>query len=98
MVGERASGVGLGAGESGGWSLELELGAVRSGLGAEVDDVVGGCDEVEVVVGDDDGCSGVGQSVYEGVEGGDVGEVESGGGFVEDVDGGGGAGDLDGQA
>ena len=61
-----------------------EVAAGISALGPELDDVVGGGDDVGVVLYHDDGVA----AVEEGTEGGeeflDVVEVEAGGGLVED--------------
>lgn len=61
-----------------------EVAAGISALGSELDDVVGGGDDVGVMLDDDDGVA----AVEEGTEGGeeflDVVEVEAGGGLVED--------------
>lgn len=61
-----------------------EVSAGIAALGPELDDVVGGGDDVGVVLDDDDGVA----AVEEGAEGGeeflDVVEVEAGGGLVED--------------
>ena len=61
-----------------------EVAAGVAALGPELDDVVGGSDDVGVVLDDDDGVA----AVEEGAEGGeeflDVVEVEAGGGLVED--------------
>ena len=56
-------------------------------LGAEVDDVVGGLDHVEVVLDHDDGVAGVDKSVKHVEQALDVGEVEAGRRLVEDVRG-----------
>ena len=61
-----------------------EVSAGITAFGPELDDVVGGSDDVRVVLDDDDGVA----AVEEGAEGGeeflDVVEVEAGGGLVED--------------
>ena len=61
-----------------------KISALVSAFGPELDDVVGGSDDVRVVLDDDDGVA----AVEEGTEGGeeflDVVEVEAGGGLVED--------------
>src|SRR4051812_42101479 len=64
-----------------------DLAAAGAAFGAEVDDVVGGFDDVEVVFDDDDGVAGVDELLEDVEELVDVGEVEAGGRFVEDVDG-----------
>lgn len=61
-----------------------KISALVSAFGSELDDVVGGGDDVGVVLYYDDGVA----AVEEGTEGGeeflDVVEVEAGGGLVED--------------
>ena len=61
-----------------------EVSAGISAFGSELDDVVGGGDDVGIVLYHDDGVA----AVDEGPEGGeellDVVEVEAGGGLVED--------------
>lgn len=56
-------------------------------LGAQIDDVVGSEDDVQVVLDQDDGVAGVHEGVKRDQEALDVGEVEAGGGLVKDVDG-----------
>ncbi len=56
-------------------------------FGAEVDDPVGGADDVEVVLDDDQRVAQVGQAVEDAQEVLDVGEVQAGGRLVEDVEG-----------
>src|ERR1700735_2232985 len=53
---------------------------------AEVDDPVGGLDDVEVVLDDDDGVAGLDQAGQHAQELADVVEVQAGGGLVQDVD------------
>ncbi len=61
-----------------------EVAALVAAFRPELDDMVGGSNDVGVVLDDDDGVA----SVEEGAEGGeeflDVVEVEAGGGLVED--------------
>ena len=64
-----------------------EFAAGVAAFGSEVNDPVGGFDDVEVVFDDDDGVAGVGEALEDLDELAGVGEVEAGGGFVEDVDG-----------
>ena len=64
-----------------------EFAAGVAALRSEVDDPVGGFDDVEVVFDDDDGVAGIGQALEDLDELAGVGKVEAGGGFVEDVDG-----------
>ena len=61
--------------------------AAFAALGAEVEDVVGVADDVEVVLDDDDGVAEVGEAVEDFEELADVVEVEAGGGLVEEVEG-----------
>lgn len=56
-------------------------------VGAEVDDIVGNFDDVEIVFDDDDGVALLDEAVENGDEFCDVVCVKSGGRFVEDVDG-----------
>ena len=56
-------------------------------FGAEVEDVVGVADDVEVVLDDDDGVAEVGEAVEDFEELADVVEVEAGGGLVEEIEG-----------
>ena len=53
--------------------------------GAEVDQPVGGLDEVEVVLDDQHRVAGVLQRAQGAQQAGDVVEVQAGGGFVEQV-------------
>lgn len=71
----------------GGGAGEEDLAAFVAGVGAEVDDPVGGGGDAHVVFDEDDGVAGVGEGVELGEEFFDVGGVEAGGGFVEDVEG-----------
>ncbi len=60
--------------------------AAVAAFGTEVDDPVGGLDDVEIVLDDDEGATAV-KELAEGCEElGDVIEVEAGGGLVEDVE------------
>ena len=60
--------------------------AAVAALGAEVDDVVGALDDVEVVLDDDHGVARLDQPVEHLEELLDVGEVQAGGRLVEDVE------------
>ena len=60
-----------------------DLSAVLTGLGSDVDDVVGGFYNFHVVLDDDEGVPGLDKAVEDAEQAGDVIEVESGGGFVE---------------
>ncbi|GMA21261.1 hypothetical protein GCM10025862_32820 [Arsenicicoccus piscis] len=55
-------------------------------VGSEVDDVVGGCDDVEVVLDDDDGAAAVDEVVEQVNEPAGIDRVQAGGGFVQDDD------------
>ena len=63
------------------------MAAVDAAFGAQVDDVVGDLDDVEVVLDDDDGVALVDEELEDVQQAVDVGEVQAGGGFVEDVEG-----------
>jgi hypothetical protein len=60
--------------------------AAGAALGPHVDEPVGGLDDVQVVLDDDDGVARVAQLVQHLEQQVDVGEVQAGGGFVEDVE------------
>src|SRR5436190_21546521 len=62
-----------------------DLAAAGSAFGAHVDDPVGGLDDVEVVLDDDDSVAGVAQLVQYLEQQIDVGEMQPGRRFVEDV-------------
>jgi len=55
-------------------------------FGPEVDDVVGGFDDVEIMLDDDDGVAVIDQAVEAHQQPIDVGKVQAGGGLVEDVE------------
>ena len=52
----------------------------------EIDDMVGGLNNVEIVLDDDDGMAGIDQTVQAVEEFLSIGEMEARGRFVEDVD------------
>ena len=84
---EEAAGVGVGGahyvfGGAGG----DELAAFVAAFGAEVDDVVGGLDDIQVVFDDKERASGFDERAEGGEEFVDVVEVEAGGRLVEDVE------------
>src|SRR6267143_1305385 len=54
---------------------------------AEVDDVIGGLEYVEVVLDDDHGVPGIDQAMQNIQQPLDVGEVQAGGRFIEDIEG-----------
>ena len=64
-----------------------DLAAAAAAFGAHVDDPVGGLDDVEIVLDDEQGAAAVDELAEGGEELGDVVEVEAGGGLVEDVEG-----------
>jgi hypothetical protein len=59
-----------------------ELAAMCTGFGAEVEDPVGGFDDVEVMLDDEEGVTGIDEFLEDSEEVLDVGEVEAGGGLV----------------
>ena len=81
--GGRDAGGGELAGRAGGY----DLAAVLASAGAHVDDVVGGLEDVEVALDDEDGVAAVDELDEEGEECADVLEVESGGGLVQNEEG-----------
>ena len=64
-----------------------DLAAAAAALWAHVDDPVGGFDNVEVVLDDEEGAAAFDEFAEGGEELGYVVEVEAGGGLVEDVEG-----------
>ena len=64
-----------------------ELAAELAGSGAEVEEVVGGADDVGVVLDDEDGVAEVAEVLHDADELGGVAGVEADGGLVEDVEG-----------
>src|SRR5215213_5949291 len=88
MLLKKAARVGrLAGGDLLGGAGDYDFAAGVAAFGAEVDDMVGGLDDVEVVLDGKDGVAGVDQAVQALKKALDVGEVEAGGGLVEDVDG-----------
>ena len=79
-----AGGVG---GDLFGGSFGDDAAAAGAAFGAHVDDPVGGLDDVEVVLDDEERAAAVDELAEGGEELGDIVEVEAGGGFVEDVEG-----------
>ena len=79
-------GVGVG-GDFGDGSGGEELAAEFSGSGTEVEEVVGGADDVGVVLDDEDGVAEVAELFHDVDELGGVAGVEADGWFVEDVEG-----------
>ena len=64
-----------------------DLAAAVAAFGAHVDDPVGGFDDVEVVLDDEEGAAAFDEFAEGREELGYVVEVEAGGGLVEDVEG-----------
>ena len=64
-----------------------ELAAELAGAGAEVEEVVGGADDVGVVLDDEDGVAEIAEVFHDADELGGVAGVEADGGLVEDVKG-----------
>ena len=60
-----------------------DLTAANAAFRAQVDDPVGGLDDVEVVLDDDDGVAVIAQPVQYGQRLRDVVEMQAGGGFVQ---------------
>ncbi len=88
VAGEEVAGVGAGdGGDLLGGAVGDDAAAAFAAFGAEVEDVVGVADDVEVVLDDDDGVAEVGEAVEDFEELADVVEVEAGGGLVEEVEG-----------
>ena len=86
--GEPVAGVGGGVGgDLFGGADGDDLAAAGAAFGAHVDDPVGGLDDVEVVLDDEEGAAAFDELAEGGEELGDVVEVEAGGGLVEDVEG-----------
>ena len=71
-----------------------DLAAAVAALGAEVDDPVGGLDDVEVVLDDEHGVAGIDQALQHDQQLAHVVEVQAGGRLVEDVEGAPGAAPL----
>ena len=62
-----------------------DVAAVRAAAWAHVDQVIGGGEQIQVVVDDDDRGPGVQQPVEHADQGGHVERVQAGGRLVEDV-------------
>ena len=88
VAGEELAGVGGGdGGDLFGRAVGDDPAAALAAFGAEVEDVVGVADDVEVVLDDDDGVAEVGEAVEDFEQLAHVVEVEAGGGLVEEVEG-----------
>ncbi len=76
-----------------------EAAAAVAALGAHVEEPVGGLDDVEIVLDDEDRVAGVYQTIQHADQLLDVGEMEAGGRLIEDVDraAGGALGEFGGQ-
>jgi len=86
--GEPVAGVALRVGGDFFWGAGGDdLSAAAAALGAHVDDPVGGFDDVEIVLDDEEGAAAFDELAEGGEEFGYVVEVEAGGGLVEDVEG-----------
>src|SRR5580658_10818688 len=86
-AGEEAARVGvLVAGDLLGRAGGDDFAALVAAFGAEVDEPVGGFDDVEIVFNDKKRGAGLEKFAEGGEELGDVVEVEAGGGLVEDVE------------
>ena len=84
---ERFSGVGFGrAGDGFGRTGGDDPPAFVAGFRSEVDDPVGGLDDVEVVLDADDGVAEIHQAMQDVEQLPEVVKVQAGGGFVEDVE------------
>ncbi len=87
VAGEELCGVRAGYGcDLFGGSVGDDVTSAFTAFRAEVEDVVGVADDVEVVLDDDDGVAEVGEAVEDLEELADVVEVEAGGGLVEQVE------------
>ena len=78
-------GVGVG-GDFGDGACGEELAAEFAGAGAEVEEMVGGADDVGVVLDDEDGVAEVAEVLHDADELGGVAGVQADGGLVEDVE------------
>ena len=67
-------------------ALGDHLAAAGAALGPHVDDPVGGLDDVEVVLDDDDRVAGVDDALQDAEQLADVFEVQAGRRLVEDID------------
>ena len=76
-------GIGLDLGEN---ALGQELAAELAGAGAEIEQMVGGAEDVGVVLDDEDGVAEVAQLFEDANEPGGVAGVQADGGLVEDVE------------
>lgn len=72
----------LNLGDVAGGALSDEFAAGAAAVGAEVDDMVGGFDNIEVVLDNQHGVALVGQGVEHREQALDVFKMQAGGGFV----------------
>ncbi len=82
--GEVLTSKGFGFGNLFGGASSDDLSAVDSCCGAEIDEVIGALDDVEVVFNDEEGVSAVDEALEDDEQAFDVSEVEPRGRFVED--------------
>jgi hypothetical protein len=78
---------GGGAGDEFGRAFGDDLAAVGAGFGADLDEPVGGLEDVEVVLDDDDAVAAINEGLEDRDQAFDVVAVEAGGGFVEEDEG-----------
>ena len=63
-----------------------DLAAAESAFRAQVDDPVGGLDDIEIVLDDDDGVAMIAQALQYGQQLRDIVEMQAGGGFVQYIE------------
>ena len=68
-----------------GWAFGDDAAARVAAFGAEVDDPIGGLDDVEVVFDDEYGVAGVAEFVEHLQQLGDIGEMQAGCGLIQDI-------------
>ena len=68
-------------------ALGNDLTAVDTAFGAEVNDPIGGTDDIEVVFDDEDSIPGFHQPVEDIEQALNIGKVETGGGLIEHIKG-----------
>ena len=83
---DEGGGGGFGAGELTDGALGNDVAAGGAGSGAEVDDIVGFADELEIVLDDHDGVAHFDQAAEHLDEEAHVVRVEADGGFLDDVE------------
>ena len=82
---------GVARGDDFGRAFGDDFAAVGAGVGANLDQPVGGFEDVEIVFDDDDAVSVIDERLKDGEETFDVVAVQAGGGFVEEEQGSGGS-------